>query len=125
MKKRISVASMKQKGRRLQKWTAQQISNITGRPCGKDQEIESREMGQSGVDVKLYAKAKEMFPFSVECKNRERWDIPAWILDVKKIQLPGTDWMLVVSKNNVKPIVIMDAEAFFDTYEILVQEIWK
>ena len=121
----MKTSSAKAKGRRLQQWTARKISEITGRPCGKDEEIESREMGQAGVDVKLYAKAKEMFPFSIECRNRERWDIPAWIKGVKQIQLKGTDWMLVVSKNRYTPVVVMDAEAFFDLYEILIQEVWK
>ena len=91
---------------------------------GKDKEIESREMGQSGVDIKLYAKAKEMFPFSVECRNRERWDIPAWIKQIKSIQNEGTDWLLVISKNRYTPVIIMDANAFFDLYEQLIQEIW-
>lgn len=121
----MKTSSAKAKGRKLQQWTARKIAEITKRPYGKDQEVESREMGQSGVDVKLYAKAKEMFPFSVECKNRERWDIPMWIKDIKQIQLKGTDWLLVVSKNRYKPVVIMDAEAFFDHYEILIQEVWK
>lgn len=65
----ISVKSRKAKARRLQQWVAQKISDITGIECGKDEDIESREMGQSGVDIKLRGDAKYMFPFSVECFN--------------------------------------------------------
>ena len=117
MKKPISIASRKAKGRNLQKWIAQKISEITGIPCGKDCQIESREMGQAGVDVKLYGIAKEKFPFSIECKNQENWSIPAWIKDAKGNHVPGTDWLLFIRKNRHEPIVVMDAVAFFDLYD--------
>ena len=116
-RRKITRASAKDKCRRLQQWVAKKISEITGIPCGKDECIESREMGQSGVDVKLYGNAKEMFPFSIECKYQEAWRIPEWIQDAKDNQAKGTDWLLFIRKNRYKEIVVMDAEAFFDLYE--------
>ncbi|OQC75319.1 MAG: hypothetical protein BWX44_00050 [Spirochaetes bacterium ADurb.Bin001] len=29
-------------------------------------------------------------------------------------QKPGTDWLLVAKKNRIKPVVILDAERFFE-----------
>jgi len=113
----MKTSSAKAKGRRLQQWVAKQISKITGLPCGKDEVIESREMGQAGTDVKLYGLAKEKFPFSVECRNRETWSIPAFVEDAKKYKEKGTDWLLFVTKNRYGNLVVMDAEVFFDIYE--------
>jgi len=116
-KKRIKISSGKAKARRLQNWVAKKISEITGIDCGKDCMIEGREMGQSGVDVKLYGVAKEKFPFSVECKYQETWSIPAFIKQAKENKEKGTDWLLVLKKNRHEEIVIMDADAFFDIYD--------
>ena len=121
MKKRIKTSSAKAKGRRLQQWIAKRISDITGLPYGKDEVIESREMGQSGVDVKLYGDAKEMFPFSVEAKAQETWSIPAWIKQAKDNQLKDTDWLLFATKNHFDKVVIMDADVFFDIYEQYIE----
>lgn len=92
---------------------AEKISEHTGIPFGKDELIESREMGQSGVDIKLIGKAREAFPFSVECKAQETWSISQWTEQAKANKMPGTDWLLVAKKSGDKPIVIMDVETFF------------
>jgi len=112
----ISIKSRKAKGRRLQNWIAQQVSNILDIPWGKDELIQGREMGQGGVDLKLYGKAKELFPYSVECKNAEKYSIHEWIKQAKANQLEGTDWLLFCKRNNEQPVVIMDAKVFFKIY---------
>lgn len=84
--------------------------------------IASREMGQPGTDVRLIGEAKERFPFSVECKNQEVWSVPAWIEQAKSNQAPGTDWLLVLKKNRIPPVVIMDAERFFTLLKRLRRE---
>lgn len=113
----MKTSSAKAKGRRLQQFVAKKISEITGCPCGKDEIIRSREMGQAGVDVVLVGIAKEKFPFSVEAKCQESWSVPAWIRDAKDNQQPGTDWLLFAGRNRFDPVVVMDAEAFFDLYD--------
>lgn len=113
MKKRISVASAKDKGRRLQKWVCEQISNLTGFDWGHDCPIESRGMGQNGVDVRMEAKVLKEFPYSVECKAQENWSIPAWIEQAQTNTIPGTEWLLFAKKSRKDPIVIMDAKVFF------------
>jgi len=109
----ISSHAAKAKARGLQQWVMHQISDLTGIPCGKDEMIASREMGQSGTDVRLIGEAKRMFPFSVECKRQENWSIPAWIKQAKSNQEPGTEWLLFCRRNNEEAVVVMDAEAFF------------
>lgn len=109
----MKTSSAKAKGRRLQQWVANKISVLTGLPCGKDELIESREMGQSGVDVKLIGIARKLFPFSVECKSQEIWSVPAYIKQAKKNGIPNTDWILFIKRNREDPVVCMDADAFF------------
>ncbi len=110
---KIKTASAKSKGRALQQWTCQKISDLLGIPWGKDELISSREMGQAGTDVRLIGEAQERFPFSVECKNQETWAIPQWIRQAQANQKKGTHWLLVAKRNRTKPVVIMDAVVFF------------
>ena len=119
-KKKITPQSAKTKGRRFQHWIASKISEITGfewGASGEDKPIESRAMGQSGADIRMESQVIEKFPFSIEAKNVEKWSIPNWINQAKDNQIDGTDWLLFVKKNRTNPIVIMDAERFFELLE--------
>ena len=113
----MKSASCKAKGRRLQQWVARQIARVTGRPIGKDAEIECREMGQAGTDVRLYGEAAELYPFSVECKNTERLEFWAAVDQAAKNKKAGTDWQVFVKRNRSAEIVVMDAAAWFDFWE--------
>lgn len=115
-KKRISVASAKAKGRDLQKWVCQKISELTDEKWGKDCPIESRPMGQTGVDVRMEFHVWEQFPYSVECKWQESWSVPAWIKQAQDNQREGTDWLLFLRRNRMNPysVVVMDADVFFE-----------
>ena len=117
----ISVSSRKAKGRRLQNWTAQKISDLLGIPWGKDEVIASREMGQTGTDVRLIGDAQRKFPFSIECKYQETWAVPSWMKQAVENLKEGTDWLLICKKNREKPVVIMDAEAFFELYRRILK----
>jgi len=112
----IKTSSAKAKGRRLQNWMAEKISEMLDIPMGKDECIAPREMGQSGTDVRLIGKAKELFPFAVECKYQETWSIPKWIKQAESNVQDGTCWLLVCKKNRMDPVIVMDAEKFFELY---------
>ncbi len=113
-KKRIKRSSAKSKGRSLQQWACQKISDLLGIPWGKDEMIASREASQSGTDVRLVGEAKERFRFSVECKNQQTWSVPAWIKQAKENQKEGTSWLLLMKKNHHEPVIVIDAERFFE-----------
>ena len=113
-KKRITNAAAKAKGRLFQQWVCQRISDLTGLAWGKDELIASREASQSGTDIRLIGDAKIRFPFSVECKHQEAWSFGAWIKQAQTNQESGMDWILFVKKNRTRPIVVMDAERFFE-----------
>jgi hypothetical protein len=113
----MKISSAKAKGRRFQKWIAERISEAIGIDSGKDEDIESREMGQQGIDIKLYGKAKELFPFSIEAKNQEKFYLNKWIKQAKENRVLDTDWLLFIKRNRFEPLVILDAEVFFRIYE--------
>ena len=119
-KKRIRPQSAKAKGRQLQQWACQKISELTGFEWGSpgnDKPIESRPMGQSGTDVRMESQVRALFPYSVECKFQETWSIPAWIEQAKENQVEETDWLLICKRSRKPPVVVMDAEKFFEILE--------
>jgi hypothetical protein len=118
----VKTASCKAKGRRLQQWVCTSISKITGLPWGPDEMIASREMGQSGCDVRLVGEAKIIFPYSIECKNTEVWALPAAIQQAKDNRQENTDWLVFLQKNRMKvPVVVLDASVFFKLCERILK----
>jgi len=113
----MKTSSAKNKGRRLQQWACQQISELTGFPWGRGDEdapISSRPMGQSGTDVRLESQVLKEFPWSVECKYQETWSVPAWIKQAQANQKPGTDWLLIIKRNRTEPVVVLNGWRFFE-----------
>ena len=69
-KKKISVASAKAKGRRLQQWVRDFLrENLSG---VEDDDITSTPGGVNGPDIGLSPLARRAFPWTVECKARAR-----------------------------------------------------
>lgn len=112
-KKRIQVSSAKAKGRFLQQWTCAKISALLDLPYGPDEMIASREGSQKGTDIRLVGEAQKRFPFSVECKFRETWSVTDWMGQAKDNRKEGTDWLLVLKKSRIHPVVVLDADVFF------------
>ena len=124
-KKSISIKSRKAKGRNLQKLVCKKLSELTGISWGKDKEIESREMGQAGRDIKLYGKAKQLILLDIECKNQEKWSVLTWIKQAKLNQEAGRYWALICKKNHVDPVIIMDLDNFLEIYKRLLKALDK
>ena len=119
-KKRITIASAKDKGRNLQKWVCKKISELLNIEYGYEDEklIQPRLMGQSGTDVVLHQEALKRFPYSVECKSCEAWSLPSFIRQAKKNTKENTDWLLVLKRKEFKnPVVVIDANRFFQILE--------
>jgi hypothetical protein len=112
--KTIKHRSAKNKGASFQKEVAELISNLIGIPLEKDGLIESRGMGQPGVDISLRGEARKQFPWSVECKNQENINLVSYIDQAKSNMLPDTSWLLCIRKKVLKEdIVVMEMEKFF------------
>ena len=106
----MKTQSRKAKGRRLQ----QQFMQLLVEKLDIDPEdIESRSMGAGGEDLIMSKAARHKFPYSIECKNQESLNIwKAWeqANGNKGLYEP----MIVIKKNGVRPLVVLDAENFLE-----------
>ena len=106
----MKTSSAKAKGRRLQqKFRELLIEKLDIHP----EDIESRSMGAGGEDLIMARAAREKFPYSIECKNQESLNIwKAWeqANGNKGLYEP----LVVIKKNGVRPLVVLDAENFLD-----------
>ncbi len=109
----MKVQSGKAKGRRLQQWTRDVlVESLNIHP----EDIESRSMGAGGEDLIMSRAAREAFPYSVECKNQEKINI--WSAYSQASENSGKYTPIVVLKrNNVKPLVLIDAQDFIDIHK--------
>lgn len=105
----MKTKSLKAKGRVLQNLTRDYILgsfplNIWDVTCAV--------MGESGVDIKLSQDAKKYFNFNVECKNVERLNL--WAAWAQASKREGAPPLLVVKKNKMQPLVVLDMNTFFN-----------
>ena len=117
-----STKTRKAKGRKFQLEIAEMISKILDISVEKDGDLDVRPMGMSGVDIILRGKALELFPMDIECKAIEQLSLYSWIEQAIKNNKKGRDWLLFHKKSNRKPIVIMNAERFFELYKKVLRE---
>ena len=109
----MRTQSKKAKGRRLQQWVRDLlIEKLEVHP----EDIESRSMGAGGEDLIMSRSAREKFPYSVECKNQERLNI--WKSYEQAQQNSGNyEPIVVIKRNNVKPLVLVDADYFVELHK--------
>ena len=102
------TSSAKAKGRRLQqKFMQLLIEKLDIDP----EDIESRSMGAGGEDLIMSKAARNKFPYSIECKNQEKLNIwSAW--EQANSNKGLYDPIVVIKKNGVNPLVVLDAENF-------------
>tara|TARA_Y100001937_G_scaffold105678_1_gene146747 strand:- start:5 stop:340 length:336 start_codon:yes stop_codon:yes gene_type:complete len=111
----MKTQSAKAKGRKLQKWMRELlIEKLDIHP----EDIESRSMGAGGEDLIMARAAREKFPMSIECKNQEKvnvWESYKQAEDNSKNYEP----IVVIKRNNSKPLVVIDAEYFVSIFKNL------
>ena len=102
------TSSAKAKGRKLQQWMRDLlIEKLDVHP----EDIESRSMGAGGEDLIMARSARKKFPYSIECKNQEKvniWDAYKQAEENSKNYEP----IVILKRNNTKPLVLIDAEYF-------------
>ena len=106
----MKTQSAKAKGRRLQQWFRDLlIEKLNVHP----EDIESRSMGAGGEDLIMARAARQKFPYSIECKNQESVNI--WKSYEQASENAGDyEPIVVIKRNNTKPLVLVDAEHFIN-----------
>ena len=108
----MTPASGKAKGRNLQQWVLTKIHEYF--PSLEEGDAKSTSMGVNGEDVQLSPAARRLFPYSVECKSRDSIAVYGWLTQAVTNAPKGVTPLLVVKQNRSKPLVIIDAEVFFN-----------
>ncbi|MGD8707133.1 MAG: hypothetical protein PVI88_00435 [Nitrosopumilaceae archaeon] len=112
----IKTSSAKAKGRNLQKWVCKKLADVFKLSHGyaDTADIKPRPMGQSGVDIIFNSdQAQDLYPYSIECKSTEHFNLNETLKQAKKNCVSGTEWLIVLKKKSFKnPIVIMDFDVF-------------
>ena len=109
----MKTQSAKAKGRRLQQWFRDLlIEKLDIHP----EDIESRSMGAGGEDLIMARAARQRFPYSIECKNQESINV---LKSYEQAQENSKDYepVVVLKRNNSKPLVLVDAEYFVKLHE--------
>ena len=104
----MKTQSAKAKGRSLQQWFRDLlIEELEIHP----EDIESRSMGAGGEDLIMARAAREKFPYSIECKNVEKLNV--WeAYEQAKSNCNDYEPLVVMKKNQKKPLVLIDADYF-------------
>jgi len=105
--------SAKSKGRKFQQWVRDLlIEQLDIHP----EDIESRSMGAAGEDIMMARSARNLFPFSIECKNQQSLNI--WKAYEQAEENSGDyEPIVFLKRNNTKPLVLVDAEYFVELYK--------
>ena len=105
--------SAKSKGRKFQQWVRDLlIEKLDIHP----EDIESRSMGAAGEDIMMARSARNLFPFSIECKNQQSLNI--WKAYEQSEENSGDyEPIVFLKRNNTKPMVLVDAEYFVGLYK--------
>ena len=109
----MKTQSAKAKGRKLQQWVRTQlIEQLDVHP----EEIESRSMGAGGEDLIMARAAREIFPYSIECKNQEKVNL--WESYKQADENSGKyEPVVFIKRNNHKPLVVVDADYFISLHK--------
>tara|TARA_Y100001973_G_scaffold49510_1_gene73609 strand:- start:8 stop:376 length:369 start_codon:yes stop_codon:yes gene_type:complete len=115
----MKTSSAKAKGRRLQQWMRDLLIEKLG---VHPEDIESRSMGAGGEDLIMARAAREKFPYSIECKNQESINI--WkSYDQAKENAGDHEPIVVLKRNNTKPLVLVDADYFVALHNKIAKEL--
>jgi len=117
----MKTSSAKAKGRLLQKWFTQLL--IEELDLDPD-DLESRPMGSGGEDIIMGKQSRNEFPYSIECKNQEAVNV--WkAYEQATDNCKGYEPLVVIKRNRVKPLVLLDAEYFVRLHDKTLRPSWN
>lgn len=103
--------SGKNKGRKLQNFVRDMLHDTF--PTLHKDDIKSQTMGMPGEDIVLSPAARDIIPYSFECKNVERLDL--WgSLAQAETNSEDRKPVLVIKRNRSKIYAIIELDTFLD-----------
>lgn len=80
----------KNKGQKFQKRISEDLGRLYGLKAGKDDHFGSRPMGNTGADIRMSPRAREVCPFDIECKRKKKYAISKFMKDSFQQTLSNT-----------------------------------
>ena len=80
-------------------------------PSLREGDIKTAVMGESGEDIILSPAARDIIPYSFECKNQERLNMWSAYKQASN-NSGGHEPIVFLKRNHHKPLALMDAEYF-------------
>lgn len=102
--------SAKHKGRRFQATVRQMI--VDRFPQLADADVQVVVRSEPGTDIRLSPLAREVFPYSVECKNVERLNVWSALSQAQRNSKEGSTPLLVFGRNRTEPYVALKLTEF-------------
>jgi hypothetical protein len=120
---KMKTSTCKAKGRRLQSRVRDSLMPV-GKLYGLEEgDIKCAIMGVSGQDIKFSPAADKVFPFDIECKNKEKLVVMTeFVTHYKKYKdHSGHTSLLIHSRNNSPTLVTLMWEDFLNMYVELLR----
>jgi len=114
----MKTASSKAKGRKLQQWVRDVLLSKSRILTPDD--IRSTSMGAGGEDIQFSPAARKLWPFSIECKANARIAACRFMEQAEANCPEHVEPMVVMKENRGRPLVMIDAEYFFELVDELV-----
>tara|TARA_R100000808_G_C2148085_1_gene156166 strand:+ start:1781 stop:2125 length:345 start_codon:yes stop_codon:yes gene_type:complete len=105
----VKPSSRKGKGRRLQNFLKEELYKYF--PSLREGDIKTAVMGESGEDIILSPAARDLIPFSFECKNQERLNIWESLTQAEENSNNYTP-AVVFKRNRTKTYITLELEEF-------------
>ncbi len=104
------LRSRKAKGKRLQG----EVRDLILRTflALEHEDVVSSVGSERGTDIKLSAKARKVFPYSIECKNQEHLSIWQALEQCESAVTGDTESLVVFRRNRSKTYVVLELQAF-------------
>jgi len=104
--------SCKNKGVRLQNEVRDSL--MESFPSLRDGDVKPAVMGESGEDLILSPAARDVLPYSIECKNQEKISIWACLKQAEENCVDGSTPLLVFSRNRSDTYVTLKFSDFLN-----------
>ena len=114
----MKIKSAKAKGRNLQNLVRDRlrkifVDNWTKVPKLEYDDIKSQTMGMGGEDIVLSPTAKQLIPYSFECKNTERLNLWASLKQWEN-NCEDRQPILVIKRNRSEVYIVMKLDNFLN-----------
>ena len=107
----MKCKTSKAKGRRLQNLVRDLLKKAF--PSLREDDIKSQTMGMCGEDIVFSPAAKDIIPYSFECKNQERLQLWASLKqadDNSEDRIP----VLIIKRNRTNPFAVIPLDNFIE-----------